>query len=63
MDALTEARTLVTTSALAVAELTKALHSALQRLQEAEAEAQVAAACAAARDADAVIAKARRAAD
>ncbi len=62
-DALEEARVLVNSSALAVAELTEALHLALQRLQEAEAEAQVAAACVAAREADAVIAKARRAVD
>ena len=60
MDALSEARALVNTSALAVAELTEALHLALQRLQEAEAEAQVAAACVAAHEADAVIARARQ---
>ncbi len=60
MDVLAEARALVNTSVLAVAELTEALHLALQRLQEAEAEAQVAAACVAAREADAVIARARQ---
>ena len=61
MDALEEAQALATTSALAVAELTEALHLALQRLQEAEAEVQVAAGCVAAREADAVITRARQA--
>ena len=60
MDTLDEARSLVNASALAVAQLTEALHLALQRLQEAEAAAKVAAACVAAREVDAVIARARQ---